>query len=170
MQFEAVDTRSLVPVMVATMATPEPTRWWTPEIRDAVKLKEESCRASYWPVGLPDAVDGYQQSKQAAARAVLEAKTRVWEEFGRGTLDQLYTLHRVLEGLWEFAQPVHMCFVDLDKAFGRVPCLLVGYCMTGAGAWFTLPAMMLSCWLHQARTFSMYWSSSAAKCEVKWLG
>ncbi|KAK3569761.1 hypothetical protein QTP86_004186 [Hemibagrus guttatus] len=39
----------------------------------------------------------------------------------RGTLDQLYTLHRVLEGLWEFAQPVHMCFVDLEKAFDRVP-------------------------------------------------
>ncbi|KAK3530795.1 hypothetical protein QTP70_002825 [Hemibagrus guttatus] len=35
---------------------------------------------------------------------------------GRGALDQLYTLHRVLEGLWEFAQPVHMCFVDLEKA------------------------------------------------------
>ncbi|KAK3537609.1 hypothetical protein QTP70_017005, partial [Hemibagrus guttatus] len=34
---------------------------------------------------------------------------------------QLYTLHRVLEGSWEFAQPVHMCFVDLEKAFERVP-------------------------------------------------
>ncbi|KAK3529274.1 hypothetical protein QTP70_024827, partial [Hemibagrus guttatus] len=40
---------------------------------------------------------------------------------GRGTLEQLYTLHRVLEGSWEFAQPVHMCFVDLEKAFERVP-------------------------------------------------
>ncbi|KAK3556526.1 hypothetical protein QTP70_009073 [Hemibagrus guttatus] len=40
----------------------------------------------------------------------------------RGTLDQLYTLHRVLESSWEFAQPVHMCFVDLEKAFDRVPC------------------------------------------------
>ncbi|KAK3528006.1 hypothetical protein QTP86_013119 [Hemibagrus guttatus] len=39
----------------------------------------------------------------------------------RGTLDQLYTLHRVLEGSWEFAQPVHMCFVDLEKAFDRAP-------------------------------------------------
>ncbi|KAK3575512.1 hypothetical protein QTP86_028226 [Hemibagrus guttatus] len=39
----------------------------------------------------------------------------------RGTLDQLYTLHRVLEGSWEFAQPVYMCFVDLEKAFDRVP-------------------------------------------------
>ena len=40
---------------------------------------------------------------------------------GHGTLDQLYTLRRVLEGSWEFAQPVHMCFVDLEKAFDRVP-------------------------------------------------
>ncbi|KAK3559606.1 hypothetical protein QTP86_013548 [Hemibagrus guttatus] len=41
--------------------------------------------------------------------------------FSHGTLDQLYTLHRVLEGSWEFAQPVHMCFVDLEKAFDCVP-------------------------------------------------
>ncbi|XDV17602.1 hypothetical protein PO909_023436 [Leuciscus waleckii] len=40
---------------------------------------------------------------------------------GRGTLDQLYTLSRVLEGSSEFAQPIHMCFVDLEKAFDCVP-------------------------------------------------
>ncbi|KAI3357792.1 hypothetical protein L3Q82_016183 [Scortum barcoo] len=150
-----------------------------------VRLKKESYRTML-ACGTPDAVDRYRQAKQAAARTVLEAKTRVWEEFGvrpwrrtigsaskkilanrpgaseggsstlptlftvqvyarvlerrirpivdpriqeeqcgfrpgRGTLDQLYTLHRVLEGLWEFAQPVHMCFVDLEKAFDRVP-------------------------------------------------
>ncbi|TWW65341.1 hypothetical protein D4764_21G0002410 [Takifugu flavidus] len=36
-------------------------------------------------------------------------------------VDQLYTLSRVFEGAWEFAQPVHVCFVDLEKAFDRVP-------------------------------------------------
>ncbi|KAK0152855.1 LINE-1 reverse transcriptase [Merluccius polli] len=40
---------------------------------------------------------------------------------GRGTVDQLYTLCRILEGAWEFPQPVHMCFVDLEKAFDHVP-------------------------------------------------
>ncbi|KAK3564604.1 hypothetical protein QTP86_023765, partial [Hemibagrus guttatus] len=43
----------------------------------------------------------------------------------RGTLDQLYTLHRVLKGSWEFAQPVHMCFVDLEKAFNHFPCSIL---------------------------------------------
>ena len=39
---------------------------------------------------------------------------------GCGTLNPLYTLARVLVGAWEFAQPVHMCFVDLEKAFDCV--------------------------------------------------
>jgi len=38
---------------------------------------------------------------------------------GRGTVDQLYTLSRVLEGAWELAQLVYMCSVDLDKAFDQ---------------------------------------------------
>ncbi|TWW71482.1 Cubilin Precursor [Takifugu flavidus] len=40
---------------------------------------------------------------------------------GCGTTDQLFTLAGVLEGSWEFAQPVHMCFVDLEKAYDQVP-------------------------------------------------
>ncbi|KAI3376369.1 hypothetical protein L3Q82_016851, partial [Scortum barcoo] len=77
LQFEVVDARSLVPVVVAIPRT----RWWTPEVRDAVRLKKESYRTML-ACGTPDAVDRYRQAKQAAARAVLEAKTRVWEEFG----------------------------------------------------------------------------------------
>ena len=35
----------------------------------------------------------------------------------RGTTDQLFTLARILEGVWEYAHPVYMCFVDLEKAY-----------------------------------------------------
>ncbi|KAI3355413.1 hypothetical protein L3Q82_018257 [Scortum barcoo] len=79
-QFEVVDARSLVPVVVAI---PRTRWWWTPEVRDAVRLKKESYRTMLaWPVGLLTQLTGYRQAKQAAAQAVLEAKTRVWEEFG----------------------------------------------------------------------------------------
>lgn len=40
---------------------------------------------------------------------------------GHATVDQLYTLNRVYNGVWEVAQAVYMCFVDLEKAFNRVP-------------------------------------------------
>ncbi|KAL1267733.1 hypothetical protein QQF64_033096 [Cirrhinus molitorella] len=48
-------------------------------------------------------------------------RTNVGFRQGRGTLDQLYTLTRVLKGLLEFVRPVQMCFVYLEKAFDRVP-------------------------------------------------
>ncbi|KAI3355937.1 hypothetical protein L3Q82_004484 [Scortum barcoo] len=52
------------------------TRWWTPEVRDAVRLKKESYRTML-ACGTPDAqlTGTGRPSKQAAARTVLEAKT-----------------------------------------------------------------------------------------------
>ncbi|TWW80160.1 hypothetical protein D4764_10G0011900 [Takifugu flavidus] len=57
------------------------TRWWTPVVRDAVRLKKESYRALL-ACGTPEAADRYRQAKRSAATAVAEAKTRAWEEFG----------------------------------------------------------------------------------------
>ncbi|TWW77036.1 hypothetical protein D4764_12G0004260 [Takifugu flavidus] len=57
------------------------TCWWTPAVKDAVRLKKESYRALL-TCGTPEAVDRYRQAKRSSATAVTEAKTRAWEEFG----------------------------------------------------------------------------------------
>ncbi|KAI3377131.1 hypothetical protein L3Q82_000324 [Scortum barcoo] len=70
---------SLVPVVAGN---PNPW-WWTPEVRDAVRLKKESYRTML-ACGTPGAVDRYRQAKQAASsrRRSWRQKLRVWEEFG----------------------------------------------------------------------------------------
>ncbi len=40
---------------------------------------------------------------------------------GRGTTDQIFTLQQILEKSWEFAKPVYTLFIDLEKAYDRVP-------------------------------------------------
>ncbi len=60
------------------------------------------------------------QGTERRVRPIVEPRIQE-EQCGRATLDQLYSLSRVLEGSWEFAQPTHMCFVDLEKALDCVP-------------------------------------------------
>ncbi|TWW77416.1 hypothetical protein D4764_12G0008060 [Takifugu flavidus] len=57
------------------------TRWWTPEVRGAVRLKKEAYR-SWLVCGSPEAADRYRLAKRVAAATVEEAKTRAWKEFG----------------------------------------------------------------------------------------
>lgn len=65
-----------------------------------------------------------QPSWQGLYRGTGEEGTSDSRTSGRGNvvfvLDHLYTLSRVFEGGWKFAQPVHMCVVDLEKAFDRL--------------------------------------------------
>ena len=57
------------------------TRWWTPAVKEAVRLKKEAFRA-WLAQGSPETADRYRQARRAAASAVTKAKTQVWEEFG----------------------------------------------------------------------------------------
>ncbi|XP_070399597.1 uncharacterized protein [Nothobranchius furzeri] len=57
------------------------TRWWTLEVRGAIRLKKEAYRA-WLACGSPEAADRYQIAKRGAAVAVAKAKSWAWEEFG----------------------------------------------------------------------------------------
>ncbi|KAK0154873.1 putative uncharacterized transposon-derived protein F52C9.6 [Merluccius polli] len=72
------------------------TRWWTPAVRDAVKLKKESYR-TFLACGTPEAAGRYRQAKRSAAVAVTEAKTRTWEEFGEAMENDFRTASKVLD-------------------------------------------------------------------------
>ena len=57
---------------------------------------------------LTEAVDQKIQDEQCGFRR------------GRGTTDQLFILQQIAEKAWEYAQPVYISFVDLEKAYDRV--------------------------------------------------
>ena len=40
---------------------------------------------------------------------------------GRSTMDQIFVLQQIFEKSWEYANEVNACFVDLEKAYDRIP-------------------------------------------------
>ncbi|CAF1534892.1 unnamed protein product [Adineta ricciae] len=40
---------------------------------------------------------------------------------GRSTVDQIFTLQQTIEKSWEYAKPIYALFIDLEKAYDRVP-------------------------------------------------
>jgi len=141
------------------------TRWWTPAVKEAIRLKKEAFWA-WLAQGSPETTGGYREARRAAASAHTEAKLlnptntsseeeAESEDSGKappislaevgkeapadcrtsasgGTMwilswqwkgaPALYPCRVVGAGVsWEFAHPVYMCFLDLEKAYYRVP-------------------------------------------------
>ena len=40
---------------------------------------------------------------------------------GRSTMDHMFVLQQIFEKSWEYAKEVKACFVDLKKAYDRIP-------------------------------------------------
>uniref|UniRef100_A0AAQ4S6N9 Reverse transcriptase domain-containing protein n=1 Tax=Gasterosteus aculeatus aculeatus TaxID=481459 RepID=A0AAQ4S6N9_GASAC len=102
-----------------------PKEWQIGVVVPLFKKGDQRVCANYRGItllSLPGKV--YSKVLERRVRPIVEP--RIEEEQcgfrpGRGTTDQLFILSRIIEGAWEYAHPVYMCFVDLEKAYDRVP-------------------------------------------------
>lgn len=102
-----------------------PKKWQTDVVVSLLKKGDLRVHANNWGItllSLPGKVD----SRVLERRVWPIAEPQIEEEQcgfcpGHGTTDQIFTLARILEGAWDYAHPVYMCFVDLEKAYDRVP-------------------------------------------------
>ena len=66
----------------------------------------------------------YARVLERKCRTIVEPKiqdTQCGFRPGLGTTDQLFILRQVFEKVWKFAKPVYTAFIDLEKAYDRVP-------------------------------------------------
>ena len=102
-----------------------PKEWQTGVVVPLFKKGDQRVCANYRGItllSLPGKV--YAKVLERRVRPIVEPQ--IQEEQcgfrpGRGTTDQIYNLTGILEKAWEYAYPVYMCFVDLEKAYDRVP-------------------------------------------------
>uniref|UniRef100_A0A8C5A4J3 ribonuclease H n=1 Tax=Gadus morhua TaxID=8049 RepID=A0A8C5A4J3_GADMO len=102
-----------------------PKEWQTGVVVPLFKKGDQRVCANYRGItllSLPGKV--YSKVLERRVRPIVEPQ--IEEEQcgfrpGRGTTDQLFTPARILEGAWEYAHPVYMCFVDLEKVYDWVP-------------------------------------------------
>uniref|UniRef100_A0A8C6KS35 Reverse transcriptase domain-containing protein n=1 Tax=Nothobranchius furzeri TaxID=105023 RepID=A0A8C6KS35_NOTFU len=102
-----------------------PLEWQTGVVVPIFKKGDLRVCSNYRGITLLS-LPGKVYSKVLKRRVRLIVESQIEEEQcglrpGRGTVDQLYTLARAMEGALEFAQPIHMCFVDSEKAYDHVP-------------------------------------------------
>ena len=84
--------------------------WWTPVVRDAVKLKKESYQAL--ACGTTEATDRYEQAKWCAAMVVAEVKTWAWEEFGEAMENDFQTASKRLRTTIQRLRKGKQCTVN----------------------------------------------------------
>ncbi|KAK3550827.1 hypothetical protein QTP70_005743 [Hemibagrus guttatus] len=99
------------------------TWWWNEEVQDSIQRKRLAKKK--WDMDRTEENrQEYKELQRRVQREVSKAKQKAYDELYTrlDTREGEKDLYRVLEGSWEFAQPVHMCFVDMEKAFNNVPC------------------------------------------------
>ena len=103
-----------------------PTEWGQAEICPIYKQKGDYLRCeNYRGVSLMShACKLYESVLECRLRNIVEERLGPWQHGfrkGVGTTDMIWALRLVIEKHWEYNQPLFIAFLDLEKAFDRVP-------------------------------------------------
>jgi calcineurin-like phosphoesterase family protein len=103
-----------------------PEEWCQSDIVPIYKQKGDYlCCKNYRGVSLMShASKLYESVLEARLREVVEPKMGKWQHGfrpGKSTTDMIWGLRNMVEKHWEFNAPLFVAFLDLEKAFDRVP-------------------------------------------------
>ena len=110
---------------VACSTGQAPKQWQTSVIIPIHKKGDKKKCTNYRGISLisvPGKV--YAKCLEKKCREIVEPKltdAQCGFRPGRGTMDQIFALQQIFEKSWEYAKEVNACFVDLEKAYDRIP-------------------------------------------------
>ena len=102
-----------------------PRDWQTGVIIPIFKKGDRKQCTNYRGISLlslPQKV--YAKCLERKCREIVESKLEDGQcgcRPGRSTTDQIFTLKQIFEKSWEYGKDLFECFVDLEKAYDRVP-------------------------------------------------
>ena len=102
-----------------------PRDWQTGVIIPIFKKRDRKQCTNYRGISLlslPGKV--YAKCLERKCREIVESKLEDGQcgfRPGRSTTDQIFTLKQIFEKSWEYGKDLFACFVDLEKAYDRVP-------------------------------------------------
>ena len=102
-----------------------PKDWQTGVIIPIHKKGDRKDYTSYRRISLLSFTEKvYAKRLEKKCREIVESKLEDDQCVfcpGRSTTDQIFTLTQIFEKSWEYTKDVFACFVDLEKAYNRVP-------------------------------------------------
>ena len=110
---------------VACRTGQAPKQWQTSVIIPIHKKGDKRKCTNYRGISLISVpVKVYAKCLEKKRREIVEPKltdAQCGFRPGRSTMDEIFALQLIFEKSWEYAKEVNACFVDLEKAYDRIP-------------------------------------------------